>query len=128
MSNCNNDILLLEVKQGESRGFGFTITKTVNNSEVPFNLANCIVDFEVRKTPYQEVKPILSKQITELETVDGYIYSPYTGEFKVNITQEDLQKLPPDDYYLSIYINQDGSRFSISGDGNNTSILRFCQC
>lgn len=127
MSQCNT--LLLEVKQGENRSFGFTVTQNTSSGEVPLNLTNCSIDFEVRKTPYISVTPILTKNVSILENADGFIYNPTQGQFKINLYSTEIDLIPPEDYYISIYVNQDDDvRYSISGEGNMSGILRFCKC
>lgn len=128
MSNCCNR-LLVEVKQGEARSFGFTVTSSQGTLEQPLDLTGCTISMEIRKTPYVSVETILTKQITSTPSDDGYIQSPTTGEFQFNISEEETSTIPPNDYYLSMYVKRpDGSIFCISAEGNNSGIFRFCKC
>lgn len=125
MSQCDNQRLILEVKQGESRSFSFTLYEGENL----FNLNNYTIDFQVRKSPYLNVEPFINKHI-DLDNTnpDGYITDANQGQFLVYINQNDFGNLPPKDYYVSIYLNNGPTRFSISGTGNDSSVIRFCKC
>lgn len=128
MTYCANNRLILEVKQGENRSFGFTLLQyDENNNTIPIDLTNYTVEFEVRVTPYINTPPVFTKKLTTQPLADGQITEPTQGKFLVYIYSTDIQNLPPQDYYLSIYINNNINRTIISGDGNNSSIIRFCQ-
>lgn len=124
MNNCR-DKLLLELKQGESRSFRFTILE----NEQPLNLTNYNIIFQVRKSPYLNVNPFINKVITNtISQEDGMIDKPLEGSFYVYIATQDFNNMPPKDYYVSIYITNGVDTFSISGTGNEASIIRFCKC
>lgn len=120
---CNNR-LLFEVKQGEDRPFTFTIYEGDN----PLDLTGYSIDFEVRPMANVNIEPLFTKNINELEDVDGYINNPIGGEFTIQIYRGDIDKLPPMDCYVSIYLVDNGTRTCISGDGNNFAIIRICGC
>lgn len=130
---CNNN-LILELKQGEDRTFGFTIVQNINNNEVPLDLTGYNIKVEVRQQPYSQVTPFINKLLDTTETIDGYIYNPTGGQFQIRFNDIDFNGYPPNDYYLSVYIINDDTNsddptiVNISGNGNNTSIIRFCKC
>lgn len=128
MSNNCNERLILEIKQGESRGFIFTITQEDSEGEKPIDLTNKKISFTVRVSPYLNVTPIINKIITEEENNDGCITNPPKGEFKINLYSEDINTHPVGEYYVSIYVIDSEQTYSISGEGNTSSILRFCKC
>lgn len=125
MDKCCNTRLLLEIKQGESRSFRFNIKQ----SGLPLNLSPYQVLFQVRKSPYLNVTPFIDKVITqELSKENGQIDKPLEGSFYVYISNTDFGLLPPEDYYVSIYLKDETNTISISGEGNSSSIIRFCKC
>lgn len=127
-NNCNEK-LVLEVKQGETRQFVFNVTQGYEtNEELPLDLTGKSLIFTVRPSPYDTVTPVFSKTITIDETNDGYISNPTNGEFIVNILNTDWKSYPVQDYYLSIYVVDEEQQYSISGDGDTSSIIRFCKC
>ena len=115
--------LVLEVKQNESRSFGFTIEQ----NDEPLDLTGYTVNFLVKKAPYPSLENLIEKTITE-EYVDnvGYIYEPTDGKFYVIIDQEDTTKLPPYDYSLVVEITNGEQVINISGNGNTRSVFRVC--
>lgn len=128
MTYCANNRLILEVKQGENRSFNFTLLQYDNNNEeTPIDLTGYTVEFEVRVMPYVNTPPIFTKKLDVTATQDGQINDPTNGKFFVYIYSSDIDNLPPQDYYLSIYIVNGVIRTAISGDGDNSSIIRFCQ-
>lgn len=114
--------LVLEVKQGEARNFGFTIE--VNNE--PMDLSGYTVNFMVKKAPYSSLENLISKTITEDLTPDGQIYEANNGKFLVTLTEEDTTMLPPYDYSLVIELTDGEQIINISGNGNNRSVFRIC--
>lgn len=116
--------LILEVKQGEQRSYGFTI----NQDGLPMDLARWTVNFEVKEAPYEAIQPIISKIVstTSDDATDGVIYNPTGGQFKVNILKEETL-LPPYDYFLVVTLTDGQQIINISGDGNTKSIFRVCR-
>lgn len=128
---CNNK-LVLEINQGCPRGFGFTLNQRVCNLETgeydikPLDLTGLTIVFQVKAAPYYALKALIDKEITENESVDGYINNPQEGKFIVNITQEDSIKLPPKEYALMILLKDGDTTTHLSGDGNCYAIYRVC--
>lgn len=120
---CNSNRLVLEVKQGESRSFGFTIKQKGE----PMNLTDYTVTVQVKKSPYFKVKSLIEKRVTTELSDDGQIYGAELGQFKITFTESDTTKLPPDDYYLIIFLENGPTKIIISGEGNKSGILRFCK-
>lgn len=120
----DNKELVLEVKQGEQRAYGFTIKQDT----LPMDLTEWTVNFEVKEAPYEAIKPLIAKIIstTSDEMVNGIIYNPTGGQFKVNILAEETL-LPPYDYYLVVTLTDGQQIINISGDGNTKSIFRVCR-
>ena len=120
---CNSNRLVVEVKQGESRSFGFTIKQKGE----PMDLTNYTVTVQIKKSPYFKVKPLIEKRVTTTLTGDGRIYDAELGKFKITFTKTDTTELPPDDYYLIIFLENGPTKIIISGEGNKSGILRFCK-
>ena len=120
---CNSNRLVLEVKQGESRSFGVTIKQKGE----PMDLTNYSVVVQVKKSPYFKVKSLIEKRVTTTLTGDGRIYDAEQGRFKITFTEVDTTELPPDNYYLIIFLENGPTKIIISGEGNKSGILRFCK-
>lgn len=120
---CNSNRLVVEVKQGEARSFGFTIKQKGE----PMDLTNYHVVVQVKKSPYFKVKPLIEKRVTTEPSEDGRIYDAEIGQFKVTFTELETSSLPPNDYFLIIYLVNGPTKIIISGEGNTSGILRFCK-
>lgn len=132
--DCNNN-LILEINQGCSRSYGFTINQKIYVDEngtqtekiIPLDLSDIEVIFQVKEAPYFKLKPLISKVLNETENNIGFITDAVNGKFQVYISLDDTLKLPPNDYALCIYLkNGEGSYTNISGEGNNFAIFRVC--
>lgn len=113
----------MEVKQGESRSFGFTIKQKGE----PMDLSDYTVTVQIKKSPYFKVKSLIEKRVTTKLSDDGRIYDAALGQFKITFTESDTTELPPDDYYLIIFLENGPTKIIISGEGNKSGILRFCK-
>lgn len=120
---CNSNRLVVEVKQGEARSFGFT----VKHNKEPMDLTDYQVVVQVKQSPYFKVQPLIEKIVTTELTDSGQIYDPELGKFKVTFTEKDTVTLPPNDYFLIIYLINGPTKIIISGEGNTSGILRFCK-
>lgn len=120
---CNSNRLVVEVKQGEARSFGFTI----KHNKEPMDLTDYQVVVQVKQSPYFKVKSLIEKVVTTEFSDSGQIYDPELGQFKVTFTEKDIVTLPPNDYFLIIYIVNGPTKIIISGEGNTSGILRFCK-
>lgn len=126
MTLCNcSQRLLLEIKQGTSRTYGFTIKQGGN----PMDLTKYTVIFEVKPAPYYTVPDLIYKELTTTsdDRVVGNIYNPTEGQFKVTFNIEDYIKLPPNDYYLVVTLVEGTTRIIISGEGQASGIFRICK-
>lgn len=127
MACCNgsdtNAELVLEVKQGEARSFGFTIEQ----NDTPMNLTGYTVNFLVKKAPYPSLENLIEKNITTELSDSGQIYDPVNGEFMVTLSREDVLNLPPYDYSLVIELTDGEQIINISGSGNMRSVFRVCR-
>ena len=130
---CNKNRLVMEVKSGEARGFGFTIKiKDVEGNYNPMDLSEYNVNFEIKLYPYFSVDPLISKVLTlEQNSYTGQIEDQSgddKGKFTVEITQDDLEKLvPSQEYYVIITLVNGDTKIIISGEGNTSGIFRFCK-
>ena len=120
---CNSNRLVVEVKQGEARSFGFTI----KHNKEPMDLTDYQVVVQVKKSPYFKVQSLINKVITAELSDSGQIYDAELGKFKVTFTEKDTVTLPPNDYFLIIYLVNGPTKIIISGEGNTSGILRFCK-
>lgn len=135
--NNKNNRLLMEVKSGESRGFGFTIKQLSgqdedgNNVYEPMKLTDYQVVFEVKRYPYNSVEPLISKTLTtEVDNYTGWILDQdeYPGQFQIQLTADDLDNLVPEQqYYVILTLVNGDTKIIISGEGDTSGILRFCQ-
>lgn len=120
---CNSNRLVVEVKQGEARSFGFTI----KHNKEPMDLTDYQVVVQVKKSPYFKVQSLIEKVVTAELGEAGQIYDAEQGQFKITFTESDTTILPPDDYYLIIFLENGPTKIIISGEGNKSGILRFCK-
>lgn len=120
---CNSNRLVVEVKQGEARSFGFT----VKHNKEPMDLTDYQVVVQVKKSPYFKVQSLIEKVVTTELSDSGQIYNPELGKFKVTFTEKDTVTFPPNDYFLIIYLVNGPTKIIISGEGNKSGILRFCK-
>lgn len=126
--------LVMEVNQGCPRGFSFTLLQSQINSEsgeteqVPIDLTNYTVRFRVKAAPYYKLENLIQKDITTTSDSQsvGIITNPTDGKFQVQLTMEDTLKLPPAEYALCIYLDNNGCMTNISGEGNRYAIFRVC--
>lgn len=125
--------LVMEVNQGCSRGFAFTIKQRTYNNEgelqlVPLDLQGMEIEFLVKKSPYYKLPSLIEKHITETSSLvdTGQITDGLNGQFFVQITLEESTKLPPGEYALMMRIVDKDTVNHISGDGNNYAIYRVC--
>jgi hypothetical protein len=132
VDDCNR--LVVEIKQGEARGFGFTIQQKVFNTETqeyelkPFDLTGMEVHFQVKIAPYFNLPSLIDKIISETssEVAVGLISYPTEGKFKVQITEQEALRNPYD-YALIITVVDKDTKYIISGEGNTSGIFRVCK-
>lgn len=143
---CQDNRLVVEVKQGEDRGFRFTIKENDN----PMDLTDWRVYFQVKLVPYFNAPALIDKTITtealsatrevgyildqSVETDSSGTITDYLtrGQFKVEITDDETSKLPPKDYALIIFLvngqaEDTSTKVIISGEGNTSAIFRVCK-
>lgn len=114
------------IKQGEERSVGFT----VQAGEVPLDLTNYTIKFEVKRAPLETVEPFITKTITSVSDpmVDGQITNPSGGQFKVRLLSTDTS-YPIGKYYLIIYLmgGADKDIDIISSRCCQTAIFKICK-
>lgn len=116
--------LVICVKQSEN--IVKQITIKAGDSPIDLN-AYDNVTVDVKKAPYKQYEPIIHKVITTSSDADtvGQITDPTNGILQVRFTQEDTS-FPPNDYYLIIYLNGNGSSDIISSECCCNAIYRVC--
>lgn len=133
---CRNKRLIMKIKSGEAKGFSFTIKSNSGLLDTdgqpiynPVNLTEYTIEFQIKKYPYFTVPSILEKKITTTEDdYNGWIFSPETGQFSIQITLEDMEKLTPEtDYYVILTMVNGDVRTIISGQGDTSGIFKVCQ-
>lgn len=126
---CVHKRLVMKIKSGESRSFGFTIQSRDNKIYTPLDISGYTVEFEIKKYPYFTVDPIIKKKITETQDdINGWIYNPTQGKFTVAITLEDQEVLVPEkEYYVIITLINGTTRLIISGEGEHSGIFKVCK-
>jgi hypothetical protein len=133
---CKHKKLIMKIKSGETKGFNFTIKSNSGLLDTdgqpiynPVDLSQYTIEFQIKKYPYFSVESIIEKTITTAEdNYNGWIYSPTTGQFSIQITQEDMDKLIPEkDYYVILTMVNGDIRTIISGQGDTSGIFRVCQ-
>ena len=122
--NCNEDRLILNVKQGEDKSFSIAIKDKQSN---PVDLTGYTVEVNIKKYPLFKVDSLITK-VFGVTPVDGsYIADAEDGEIILKILAEETIKLNPDFYYLIItLINGNGNRTIISGEGDKSGVLKIC--
>lgn len=137
---CENNRIIIELQSGEVRNFSMTIQTKVGNTNTykPLNLTEYTIEVDIKKYPYFSVDSIIHKDLTieEPGLVDSYILPQVQstdpeqntiGKFVLGISQEDLELLKPEgEYYLIITLVNGDTRIIISGEGDSSGILRFC--
>lgn len=117
---------VITIKQGEAKSIGFTVLA----GEVPMDLTDWTISFEVKKQPYETVEPFISKNITTTSdpAIDGMITNPNGGQFKVRLNEEDTG-YPVGKYYLIITLmgGIDDSKDIVSSQCCQTAIFRICK-
>ena len=116
--------LIICVKQDEN------ISKqiTIKSGGQPLDLSTYDnVTIEVKKAPYEQFEPIIQKVITTTsnDATTGRITNAAGGVLQVRFTQADTS-FPPNDYYLIIYLNGNGSSDIISSQCCDSAIYRVC--
>ena len=116
--------LILPVKQGEELNIGFTIYSGTNK----LDLSPYTIMFQVKRTPLENVEPIISKHITQVSDINdvGAIPHPDQGEVVVHLTKEDTS-YPTGDYSLIIALVGNDYYDIISSKCCNKAIYRICE-
>lgn len=122
--DCNENRAVLIIKQGEQRSYNFTITDVNKN---PVNLTGRVIQFEIKKYPLYKVDSLLTIILTEENSPNGYISEPLNGKLVLTLTEENSSAFPPKDYYMIITMITGTEKVIISGEGNNSGILKVCQ-
>ena len=120
--------VLVCVKQGEVLSVPMKIKqKQSSGSVVPLDITGATVRVELKNSPYLSSEPFTTKLITETSdsATVGIITSPSNGELQIRFTLEDTS-LPPNDYYIVIYLDMNGEDDIISSCCCNSSIYRIC--
>ena len=122
--NCNEDRLVLSVKQGEDKSFAIDVKDRQLN---PVDLTGYTVEVNVKKYPLYKVDSLITK-VFDTTPVDGsYIADAEDGEIVLKILASETIKLNPDFYYLIItLVNGNGNRTIISGEGDKSGVLKIC--
>lgn len=117
---------VITIKQGEAKSISFTVM----TGDVPLDLTDWTIRFEVKKQPYETVEPFILKNITLTsdQTIDGIITNPNGGQFKVRLNQEDTS-YPVGKYYLIITLlgGTDNEEDIVSSQCCQTAIFRICK-
>jgi hypothetical protein len=117
---------VITIKQGEAKSIAFSVL----TGDVPLDLTNYEIQFEVKRQPYESVKPFITKTITSSSdpTTDGQITNPSGGQFKVRITQDDTNN-PVGKYYLVITLigGLEDDHDIVSSQACQTAIFRICK-
>lgn len=122
--NCNEDRLILLIKQGEDKSFTISIK---DRSGVPISLDGKTIEVDVKMYPLYKVKSIFTKTITSNPVDGSYISDADNGKFILKINIDDTKDLPPANYYLVItLINGNGTKTIISGEGDKSGVLKVC--
>lgn len=126
--------LVMEVNQGCPRGFALTLLQNVYDPTTgeyhtePVNLNEYNILCEVKLSPYRSIRPLIKKIITtdsDEENV-GKVTDGIAGKFTIQITEDDLKCLAPQDYSLLLYLENNGIYTNIGADGNQYAIFRVC--
>lgn len=121
--DCNNDRVVLIIKQGEQRSYNFTITDKTGN---PVDLTGRVIQAEIKKYPLYKVDSLQTILLTEESSPNGFITEPTEGKFTLTILEDQSSVLPPKDYYLIITMITGEEKIIISGEGDLSGILKVC--
>ena len=121
--DCNDDRVVLLMKQGEQRSFIFNITDSEGR---PLDLTGRTILVDIKKYPLVKITPIYSILLDTIEGDNGYINDPMNGQFTLTITEEQ-SSLNPAEYYLIITMITGEERIIISGEGDLSGVLKICR-
>lgn len=121
--DCNNSRVVLVMKQGEQRSFIFNIKDKDGN---PVDLVSREILVEIKNYPLLKVKPIISIELTNVDNGNGYINDQEAGQFILTLTERE-SSLNPQEYYLIITMISGEERIIISGEGNQSGVLKICR-
>ena len=110
---CGQEPLTIKIKQGESKGFSFSLTQ----NDIPVDLSNSTIVLQVRESLEDTGEYLISKTISINSDVDedGIIFSPTTGEFLFKINDTDIAEMNSTrPYYCAIYRVDDDTKVCIS--------------
>lgn len=132
--DCCDNRLVIELKSGEARAFNITIQGKTGGfidgepQYKGFDLNNYTLELDIKDYPNFKVKPIIHKDITTKNIDGSYISDANKGKVVINFSLEDLEKLPDiKDYYLILTLVSGTQRIIISGEGDNSGVLRYCK-
>lgn len=125
-SPCN--AVVLRIRDGSNRSYLFTIMTTdEEGNEVPFDISEYTLEIFVKKGPWEKVKPLITKVITQEsdENTVGRIYEPELGKFSLTVLYDDYKHLQPQDYFLVLFLVQGEERTDITGRSNFPGVFRI---
>lgn len=120
--NCNEGRIELVMKQGTRQSFNLTIKTKEGN---PVDLSSYTVQVDIKKYPLVKVDSLISFSVTQDSSENGQITDSTNGKVTITIT-EDNSSLSPAIYYLIVQLINPANTIIISGNGDNTGILKIC--
>ena len=114
--------LTLKIKQGESKGFAFTLSK---NGQ-PFDLSNLQMLLQVRENMQDTGEYVIQKTISENSDAElyGQINNPTGGQFYFKINDTDIESMSTSKpYYFAIYKVSDEDKICISAPYFQTAVF-----
>lgn len=119
---CGHEPLTIKIKQGESKGFSFSLSQ----NDIPVDLTGSTIALQVRENIDDTGEYLISKTISIGSDVDedGIIFSPTTGEFLFKINDTDIADMSTTrPYYCAIYLIEDETKVCISAPDFQTALF-----
>ncbi|MCR4881835.1 MAG: hypothetical protein K6A44_07790 [bacterium] len=118
---------MLKIKVGEQKPVNYTIK--VKSTNLPINLVNSTIIFQLKENPEQISDFLIEKTITETSNQydSGKIYDAQNGKFSVFFKSEDTLFLDVNkDYYYTLWRVYENTKEVISASG--TKVEQFMAC
>ena len=118
---------MLKIKIGEQKSINYTLK--VKSTNLPINLVNSTIIFQLKEDAEQISEFLLEKRITENSDPyeNGQIYDAQNGKFSVFLKSEDTVSLDLNkEYFYTLWRIYENTKEVISASG--TKVEQFIVC